>query len=65
MEGLMDIRQVAEALRLSPVTIRLKVYKGELPYVKIGRRCLFKPEDISALVEQSYRPARLPAREHA
>lgn len=65
MENLMDIRQVAEALRLSPVTIRLKVYKGELSYVKLGRRCLFKPEDIAALVERSYRPARSSAHEPA
>jgi hypothetical protein len=36
----------------------MKVYKGELPHLKIGRRVLFKSADIAALIEQSYRPAK-------
>jgi excisionase family DNA binding protein len=58
MEEVLDIKDVSRILKLSQPTIRMKVYKGELPHLKIGRRVLFKSADIAALIEQSYRPAK-------
>jgi excisionase family DNA binding protein len=58
VEEVLDIKDVSRILKLSQPTIRQKVYRGELPVVKLGRRCLFKAADIAALIERSYRPAR-------
>lgn len=58
MEEVLDIKDVSRILKLSQPTIRQKVYRGELPVIKLGRRCLFKPADIARLIEQSYRPAK-------
>jgi excisionase family DNA binding protein len=58
MEEVLDIKDVSRILKLSQPTIRMKMYRGELPFIKLGRRCLFKPQDIAMLIEQSYRPAK-------
>jgi excisionase family DNA binding protein len=60
MEEVLDIKDVSRILKLSQPTIRMKVYKGELSVIKLGRRVLFKAQDISALIEKSYRPAQEP-----
>jgi len=65
MEEVLDIKDVSRILKLSQPTIRMKIYRGELAHIKLGRRVLFRPADIAALIEQSYRPAKAPAREHA
>ncbi len=65
MEEVLDIKDVSKILKLSQPTIRMKVYKGELPHLKIGRRLLFRPEDIAALIQKSYIPARSSAHEPA
>jgi excisionase family DNA binding protein len=58
MEEVLDIKDVSRILKLSQPTIRMKVYRGELASLKIGRRVFFKPSDIAALIERSYRPAQ-------
>jgi excisionase family DNA binding protein len=65
MEEVLDIKDVSRILKLSQPTIRMKVYKGELAHLKIGRRVLFRPADIAALLDESYRPAKPSAGEHA
>ncbi len=65
MEEVLDIKDVCRILKLSKPTIRQKVYRGQLSVIKLGRRCLFKAADISALIEKSYRPAKLSLHEEA
>lgn len=50
--GLMDVGQVAGYTRLSPSTIRKRVAAGTIPVVRIGRRTLFKRDEIDAWIER-------------
>lgn len=49
-ERLLTLLEVADALRLSPHTIRSFVRKGRLTPVRICRRLLFRPADVEHLV---------------
>ncbi len=58
VEGVLDIKDACRILKISQPNIRQKVYRGEIPFIKLGRRVLFKAQDIAALIEKSYRPAK-------
>lgn len=49
-ERLLTLIEVADALRLSPHTIRAFVRKGKLSPVRLCRRLLFRPADIERLI---------------
>lgn len=55
MDGarLWTLQETAEALRLSPHTIRSFVRKGKLRPVKICRRLLFRAIDVEQLIAAS------------
>jgi len=46
----MTLAEVADMLRLSPRTIRAMVRRGRLQPVRICRRLLFRPEEVSRLI---------------
>lgn len=50
---LLNLLSVAEALSVSPHTVRSWVKKGKLTPVRICRRLLFHPEDITRLVNKA------------
>jgi excisionase family DNA binding protein len=50
MPQLLTLTEAARALRLSPHTIRSFVRKGKLQPVRICRRLLFHPDELSRLV---------------
>ena len=52
-QRLLTLLEVADMLRLSPHTIRAMVRKGRLQPVRISRRLLFHPDEISRLLEKS------------
>ena len=43
---LMTLQEVAEVLRVSVHTVKKLAATGKLPCVKVGRRRLFRPEDV-------------------
>lgn len=47
---LMTLPEVAEALRISPHTVRSFVRKRKLFPVRICRRLLFRPADVEKLI---------------
>lgn len=51
-ERLLTLIEVADALRLSPHTIRAFVRKGKLSPVRICRRLLFRVADIERLIAE-------------
>lgn len=51
MESLKSVEETAEALGLSPWTIRLYLRQGKIRPVRIGRRVLIEPEEIRRIVE--------------
>lgn len=54
MLELLTVDEVANILKLKPMTIRLKMYKGQIPYTKIGSSVRFKREDIENIINSGY-----------
>jgi excisionase family DNA binding protein len=52
-DRLLTLAEVADALRLSPHTIRSFVRKGRLSPVRICRRLLFRSIDVEMLIAAS------------
>jgi excisionase family DNA binding protein len=51
MEKLLSNDEAAKILGISPFSLRGKVYRREVPFIKIGRRTLFSPSDLQAYIE--------------
>ena len=45
------IRDLAELLQVSGMTIRRRMDAGDLPYYKIGDAVRFRPEDVEAFLD--------------
>ena len=56
-QGLLTVEQFAEQIGWKPSTVRQKVWRRELEYVKIGRSVRFKPETVQKIIERSTVPA--------
>ncbi len=50
-DKLQNVSQAAELLGISTHTIYAWVCQRKIPYVKIGRRVMFRPQDIEAWIE--------------
>jgi excisionase family DNA binding protein len=48
---LLTLAEAAALLRVSTRTLRNARDKGQLPMVRIGRRCLVHPRDLAAFIE--------------
>jgi excisionase family DNA binding protein len=57
-KGLMTVEQFAEAVGLRPATVRQKVWRREIEFVRIGRAIRFKPETAEKLIDAGTVPAR-------
>ena len=62
MTRLLTVDEVARLTGWRPATVRQKVWRRELPYVKLGRNVRFKEESILKLIETSEIPALEPRR---
>lgn len=51
IQGLWDYPTAARYLGIAEQTLRRYVSDGRVPYVKIGRRCLFRPELLQEWIE--------------
>jgi excisionase family DNA binding protein len=50
---LMNIREAAHYLGTTPATLYTKIWRREIPFVKIGRSVRFDVKDLEALIERS------------
>lgn len=48
---LLTVEQAAERMGLRPKTLRMRVWKRTMPYVKLGRAVRFKETDIDRMIE--------------
>lgn len=62
MERLLNNNEAADLLGISPFSLRGKVSRREVPFVKLGRRVLFSKKSLMELVEKCTVQAR-PRRE--
>lgn len=53
MERLLSNDEAAELLGISPFSLRGKVSRREIPFIKIGRRTLFSPSSLQAFIERN------------
>ncbi len=60
MTRLLTVDQVAGMTGWKPATIRQKVWRREIDYIKLGRSVRFKEEVITRLIEGSSVPALEP-----
>ena len=56
-KGLMTVEQFADAVGLKPATVRQKIWRREVEFVRIGRSIRFKPETAEKLIEAGTVPA--------
>jgi excisionase family DNA binding protein len=57
-KGLMTVEQFAETVGLKPATIRQKVWRREIEFVRIGRAIRFRPETAEKMIEAGIVPIR-------
>ena len=52
-QNLLTINEFAEALGLSPKTIRMWIWRREVPFVRVrGHAIRFKPETVDAIIRE-------------
>ena len=49
---LLDLREAAQRMKISVFTLRAWSYQRKLPVVKLGRRTLFREEDIEKFINK-------------
>jgi excisionase family DNA binding protein len=58
MDELFSIKEAANKLRISPLTLRDWIYQGKLTPVKLGRRVLLTQEELERFVEEGKRQGK-------
>jgi len=51
MEKLLSVNQLSEILGLKQITIYEWVHKRKIPFIKMGKRVLFRKQDIERFIE--------------
>jgi excisionase family DNA binding protein len=62
MAKLLNVAEFAEAIGLSPKTIRQWVWMRRVPYVRVGRAIRFRPETVNEILDRGTIPALEPHR---
>ena len=52
-DNLMTVEELAVALRLKPQTVRNKVARREIPFVRVGRKTMFLRASVEAWLTQN------------
>jgi excisionase family DNA binding protein len=52
MDRLLNNNEASALLGISPFSLRGKVSRREIKFVKLGRRVLFRKEDLMELIEK-------------
>lgn len=57
MKKLLSVPEFADAVGLSPKTIRQWVWMRRVSYVRVGRSIRFKPETVAEILDRGTVPA--------
>jgi excisionase family DNA binding protein len=57
-QGLLNVEQFAMVTGWSPATVRMKVWRREIEFVRMGRSIRFRPEIVQRLIEENTVPAQ-------
>jgi excisionase family DNA binding protein len=55
--NLLNVEEFATAVGWKPATVRQKVWRREIDFVRMGRSIRFKPETVQKLIERGTVPA--------
>jgi len=58
MEKLLDLREVAHILGISPVTAKIWASKRKFPVVKVGRLVRIAPDALAAWIQENTKEER-------
>ena len=58
MQKLLNVEEFAAGAGWKPATVRQKVWKREIEFVRMGRNIRFKPETLHRMIEENTIPAR-------
>jgi excisionase family DNA binding protein len=58
MESLLNAKEASRALNLSIHTIRLWTSKRKIPFIKLGRKNLFREKDLLEMIQNGYRSTK-------
>jgi hypothetical protein len=47
VDDLLDARAAASFLRMTPAALRMAVYRGTIPCIRVGRRLRFRRSDLT------------------
>jgi len=59
MSDLLDVEEGAQYCHIKSTTMRDWIYKGRVPFVKLGRRVFLRKQDLERLIVESLVPARV------
>jgi excisionase family DNA binding protein len=51
MEALLTVAEVANSLRLHPLTVRNLIWRGIIPHIRLGRSIRVKQSDLEAILQ--------------
>ncbi len=57
MNGLLNVEEFAAAVGWKPATVRQKVWRREVEFIRMGRSIRFKRETVERLIERGTMPA--------
>jgi excisionase family DNA binding protein len=57
MAKLLNIREFASELGISPRTVQQWVWLRRVPFVRVGRAIRFRPETVTAILDRGTVPA--------
>jgi excisionase family DNA binding protein len=55
MDTLYNVKEAAEKLKISPLTLRGWIYEGKLIPVRLGRRVLITERELERFIEEGMR----------
>lgn len=56
-EALLDVAAAASVLGVTERWVRRAIAERRLPFVKVGRNCRFRPEDLRVYIDKHRVPA--------
>jgi len=56
MSRLLNVEEFAAAIGLKPATVRQKVWRRQVEFIRIGRAIRFRPETVQRIIEQGTVP---------
>jgi hypothetical protein len=64
LQGLLNVNQFAQALGWSPATVRMKVWKREVEFVRMGRSIRFRARNRSSSYRRKHHSSAIKISEH-